>query len=284
MAQTEKRASINWIFCQTPSHASKSVEHIIPESLGNSKHFLAAGIVCDRCNNYFAVKIERPLLETTHFRNLRSRQGLANKRGKVPYSHGLLLGVNREIQVDLNPSHIQLGAIYKKDEPAIYDYLIQRKTGTFIIPFSSTLDQYVLSRFLSKVALEMVAYLFGHIQGWEIEIARPEFNLIRNYARYGTHVKYWPFHQREIYDENRCINEEEKLYQTLHEFDLLYTKQGQMYAVICILGTEYTINLVGPNIDGYEHWLKENLFKSYLYVDKKKLYGDMSEYPILAND
>src|SRR5690606_12119423 len=72
------------IFCKRSSAGSHSVEHIIPESLGNTEHMLPAGIVCDGCNNYFACKIEKPLLESGMFRLLRYDRQLPNKRGKIP--------------------------------------------------------------------------------------------------------------------------------------------------------------------------------------------------------
>ena len=45
------------IFCHKDSSTAKSVEHIIPESLGNKHHYLPKGYVCDECNHYFAIKI-----------------------------------------------------------------------------------------------------------------------------------------------------------------------------------------------------------------------------------
>lgn len=265
------RASSNCIFCKQPSHSSKSVEHIIPESLGNSRHILPVGVVCDKCNNYFARKIEGPLLETTHFKNLRSRQRIPNKRGKIPYTHGLLLGVDREIQMDfIDSNYMGLAALYKKDEPAIKNHLMETGTATFFIPQSVPFDQYILSRFLAKAALEILAHRFYIFEDWEAQVVRAELDQIRNYARYGSSVEYWPFYQRQIYDENRIFEEEGVIRQTLHEFDLLYTAQGELYAVICILGTEYTINLVGPELEGYEIWLRKNSFASFLHSDKTK--------------
>ncbi len=61
------------IFCKGDSNQSRSVEHIIPEALGNIEHVLPRGIVCDTCNNYFARKVEGPLLETQWFRHARSK-------------------------------------------------------------------------------------------------------------------------------------------------------------------------------------------------------------------
>lgn len=50
------------IFCNQDSTESKSIEHIIPESLGNDELILDKGIVCDKCNNYFSREIENPVL------------------------------------------------------------------------------------------------------------------------------------------------------------------------------------------------------------------------------
>ncbi|MCZ8293407.1 MAG: hypothetical protein O9312_07815 [Hylemonella sp.] len=72
------------IFCKSDSGSSCSVEHIIPESIGNTNHTLPKGAVCDACNQYFARKVERPLLESSLFRHLRAGMGIANKRGRVP--------------------------------------------------------------------------------------------------------------------------------------------------------------------------------------------------------
>lgn len=73
------------IFCKSDSSQSVSVEHIIPESLGNIEHVLPKGMVCDSCNNYFSIKIEKPLLESPYFISLRSQNLIENKRGRIPY-------------------------------------------------------------------------------------------------------------------------------------------------------------------------------------------------------
>ena len=51
----------------------------------------------------------------------------------------------------------------------------------------------------------------------------------------------------------------------LHESQLLYTDRSELYACIAILGVEYTINLGGPEIDGYLSWLVEHDNISPLY-------------------
>jgi len=71
------------IFCKKDSSKSKSCEHIIPESLGNVEHTLPPGIVCDKCNNYFSLKIEKKMLEQPYFTSLRFRQRIESKKGII---------------------------------------------------------------------------------------------------------------------------------------------------------------------------------------------------------
>ena len=72
------------IFCKWSTTDERSVEHILPESMGNAEHVLPMGAVCHNCNQYFCRKIERPLLESTLFRHLRSGMGVPSKRGRIP--------------------------------------------------------------------------------------------------------------------------------------------------------------------------------------------------------
>ena len=41
-----------------------SEERIIPKSLGNDELILKRGTICDQCNNYFDLNIEKPFLAT----------------------------------------------------------------------------------------------------------------------------------------------------------------------------------------------------------------------------
>ncbi len=76
------------IFCGNDSSCSKSVEHIVPESFGNKSAILRKGIVCDKCNNYFARKVEQPFLESEPIRKLRQELQLENKKGKTIEDYG----------------------------------------------------------------------------------------------------------------------------------------------------------------------------------------------------
>ena len=84
------------IFCKHISDDSKSVEHIIPESLGNTKNVLPRGVVCDKCNNYFSRKIEQPLLGQPFFKNLRGRNWIESKKGKIPPEEIMYVGAKEK--------------------------------------------------------------------------------------------------------------------------------------------------------------------------------------------
>lgn len=83
--------SMRCIFCKQSSVNAKSREHILPESIGNTTQVLPRGIVCDKCNNYFAREVEKPFLEDPSIAALRCGKGLESKRGRIPAISGILL-------------------------------------------------------------------------------------------------------------------------------------------------------------------------------------------------
>jgi hypothetical protein len=270
MINEQTYSDMRCIFCKKNSSNSKSVEHIIPESLGNIDHCLPIGIVCDTCNNYFGTKIEGPLLETPYFKNLRGRQSVPNKRGKCPPINGFLFGANIDIALySYKQGGLSIEAYHEKENSRLIKFLLDRNHEKFIIPHSFPQpDKVLLSRFLAKVSLEVLAHRLHPHNGWEDQVIdHPELDPLRNYARYGHGVEYWPFYEREIYSENKNFDE---IWQVMHEFDLLYTEKQELYVIICIFGTEYSINMGAPEIEGYEMWLKEHAYVSPLYAEKNK--------------
>jgi hypothetical protein len=148
---------IRCIFCKEGPAHSKSVEHIIPEALGNKEHLLPKGVVCDGCNNYFARKIEAPLVSSLHFQNLRGRQRVPSKRNIVPPERGVLApGVEIELQWH-GPNDTSLSAYRQTEEGLFIKHYLNAKSGTLYIPLSAPVDDRLLSRFLGKVGVEVLA-------------------------------------------------------------------------------------------------------------------------------
>ena len=263
---------MNCIFCKCDSSSSVSVEHIIPESLGNKEHVLPRGIVCDKCNNYFARKVEKPLLDFDFFIHARVKNFLANKKGRVPTINNTFLLSPKPIRLQLSRDKDGSRSIYLIDEDReaeFINYLQTHDSGTFVYPVAAPVDSYLFSRFLAKVGLEVLADKVMKVTGWRKGVIfNKQLDKLRHFARYGAINKNWPYQERRLYEENhRFFDETNENYEVLHEFNTLYTEQQELYAVVIILGIEYAINLDGPEIDGYEKWLAENNHRSPLYPD-----------------
>jgi hypothetical protein len=255
------------IFCKHSSEDSRSVEHIIPESLGNKEHILPRGVVCDGCNNYFAQAIEKPLLETSYFREQCYRARIQTKKGRPPRVLGVHLQSRAPVELWPEPdgSGFGIGAARQSDEAAWIRSLQLSSKGTLLIPFATAPDQRLVSRFLAKVALEALALRLLDVPGGLEEVTdKPELDALRQYARRGSE-KIWPYHQRVIYAADHLFGVgDEAPYEVLHEWTFLYTDAKELYLVLSLFGVEYAINLGGPEVEPYHEWLTNRVGRSPL--------------------
>lgn len=111
-------AYMECIFCHKGASLSRSVEHIIPESLGNKQHILPTGYVCDECNHYFAVKIEKELLRQPYFVSMRFRNEILTKKGKLVKENMIFPSVLKSCEVVMQTTENELIVSFdrKKDE------------------------------------------------------------------------------------------------------------------------------------------------------------------------
>jgi len=220
--------------------------------------------VCDKCNNYFSLKIEKKMLEQPYFVSLRFRQGIESKKGRFPVQRGVLLNPLSEIELHIDKD--EGTQIFIKDEEAVKK-IPTMKHGTFIIPAHQLPEKnnQIIARFLGKVGLEELA------RGCSISseainelIDHEKLDLLRNFVRSGKPDTLWPYSFRRIYDEDKHFFEDSLDFQMLHEMTLLHTNDQELYIIVCIMGVEYCLNMGGPELGGYEEWLKEHDNKSPL--------------------
>jgi hypothetical protein len=255
------------IFCRSDSSTSRSVEHIVPESLWNTTNILPSGVVCDACNNYFAREVEKPFLEAPGIAQLRFSEAIPNKRGRIPTIDGKLLPgfpikAYREAKGGRR-THIAA-------PPEAIEHLLTQGRGTLTFPAAAPMpSERVVGRFLAKMAIEALAHrLIDQPGGVDYVAEERQLDELRNYARRGRPAS-WPYHCRRIYPANRAIEDEAgSSHQTVHEFDFLVTPKSEWYFVFALFGLELTINLGGPEIDGYLTWLRENGDASPLYFGR----------------
>lgn len=265
------------IFCKRDSTASRSIEHILPESLGNEDHILPPGFVCDGCNNYFASSVEQPVLESERFRIGRLSALIPNKRKRLPTITGLLLPGQAgdfstvEVSRELDGSM----AIYATTDKAASAIASGTATRMLVPTVGESPAALLFSRFVGKVAVEaMAAKLIENGPEMMDEfIDDDQVDQLRNYTRYGTMGRAWPFSERTIYAPDFVFpadgqNDE---HEVLNEWIFMSTEYHEMYFVLAILGVEYAINMGGPEIEGYELWLKANPGESPLYPSLRAL-------------
>ena len=263
------------IFCGNDSSCSKSVEHIVPESFGNKTAFLRKGIVCDKCNNYFARKVEQPFLESETVRVLRQELELENKRGKIikDYTYPR---IRKEYVQQVGENTYM---IYTKEDKTESD--LAAAVAEYNIYCGNTdkrlLEENIfVSRLLAKMAVEYFIYRCGG-EDDVCEYVGPDeiFKSIREYARYGSR-KIWKYNARRIYARHAAYDGDP--FTAINwEADLLFLGNGEVYFVIAMYGIEYAINMGGSYIDGYKYWLENNNFRSPLYLstqEKQKLLMD----------
>jgi hypothetical protein len=254
------------VFCKLDSTSSRSVEHIIPESLGNEDHVLKRGIVCDGCNNYFSREVEKPFLEYAGLRILRFNQWLPSKRGRIPDIKGVV-GLNIPVTVSRDDNSTSI--IFP--EEAI-GRLKASKGGTLYLPREGPIPEgRIVSRFLAKVALEaFVQRCGGTAEAAALTRDERQLDPLRDHARRGTTI-LWPTHARRVYDEDAmAVDPDGTLYQVVHEFDFLITEKSEWFFVLAIFGYEFAINIAGPAIDGYTDWLAAHQNDSPLYAGKNE--------------
>ena len=156
-----------------------------------------------------------------------------------------------------------------------FELVTRLKSGHLILPLGGSAPaEQAVSRFMAKVALEaMAAHVVGHDGGQEYLCDEHQLDDLRDHARYGR-ISRWPVHTRRIYAANAKTSlpgrEPE---QVVHESDFLATSWGEWFFALAIFGLELAINLGGPDIEGYERWLRENNEASPLHrTDKPSLY------------
>jgi len=257
------------IFCESSEREFTAREHIVPESLGNTEHMLPPGIVCDWCNNYFARKVEAPVLNSAFFTQARNRARIPNKRRNIPPIDVLSYPAALHLQLAASTGgERSIYATNDADNDAFVEMITNRKRFSVVFPVPELPSGRLFARFLAMMALEAWAKKILDSNGdLHVDlIDKPELDEIRDFARFGNGNEAWAYTSRRLYPEDHhFVDDEGTTFDVLHEYTLLYTDANELYFVIAILGIEFAINLGGPEIDGYNDWLKSNHGRSPLY-------------------
>lgn len=264
------------IFCGSDTKGSKSVEHIIPQSFGNTKTVLKRGIVCDKCNNYFAIKIEQPFLSKKSSQLLKRELEIVNKRGKLPQIEDYPKEIDcvRHVSKDTF-LYIPLNGEFNDDvaKQAISQYL----------RYNSLIEKEVYSkdnntaRLLAKMAIEYFVFSCNQAEGiCDYVRTDPFFEKMIKFVRFDSSI-HWDYSVRRYYPLNTPFNDQ--LFNEInYECDFLFAPNGEVFFVIIMFGVEYTISLCSYSIKGYLNWLSKHNGVSPLYLERKEKEKDFKKY------
>jgi hypothetical protein len=231
----------------------------MPESIGSKRRILPVGVVCDKCNNYFARKVEQPVLNHPWMRNLRAWNQVPSKKGNYPSLVGHIAGTD----VKVNMRKGEGGKIiFASENRGAASKLQSVMAENFEVPLIFTIEDDVpkkeMSRFLCKMALETCAELFcGDQKSIDMVVDEPFYDRIRAYARYGNKPEHWPFHQRTLFPMDTLMRHPETNEWVNVGFGctIFMTKRNETFFVFLLYGVEFVINVGGPSLSGYEEWL-----------------------------
>lgn len=274
------------IFCHKDASWSTSIEHIVPESLGNKDICLPKGYVCDECNHYFAIKIEKDLLNQPYFISLRCRNEIRTKKNRLVKQDMIFPGAQKKAGVSFQTQGNSL--LLHIDDIDVINSIIEGKSHMMIAEYlpEPEYPNPLMSRFLAKCAYEFFLFHMGkekydlcvnELLGQDTDILKT----LREYARFGK-GKYWQYSQRRIYSEGSFfIKDGENIsYEPLHEMSFFvkdYIKhpdnivEAEIYYVLAISGIEYAICISDPDISEYITLTQEKEFSPLRNEDEKML-------------
>jgi len=169
-----------------------TVEHVIPESLGNDD-LLLKGSVCDFCQIYFGKEVEKYVLEKTPIGVWRTILGIPSKKRLLPSVNVSQRREEKGTFPARHQCHDNISFTHHYDGSTSVDLhnkeILQDIKNVAKHQFNLVLTPkllHMLGRFLGKVALGILAISDG------VRARDERFDSIRRYSRFGGLKKLWP--------------------------------------------------------------------------------------------
>ena len=237
-----REPSFKCLFCGTTQGPFESIEHPIPESMGNDDTFLPKGFVCDSCNQYFGSKVEQPIMASPPFNVERVRASIKTKKhGYSKYSDSSLLLLSEGFW-----DHVLFAM-----SPERYDSIFNKNRG---ILWVETPANYImlLARFLIKMGLELLVLTDT------LDAYSSAFDKARRCARFGENVISWEvaygrYPRREDLIKSKRFDEFGPLEtRQIYEYEMgCMLPNGECQLVFNYLDHCYACNLSNPSLQEY---------------------------------
>ena len=181
------------LFCQ--SDGPFTIEHIIPESLGNDDLMLLDQ-VCGSCNNHFS-RLEEFVLQKTPLAFWRTILGIKTKRGRLPsvdlsspkHEKGVLPSTHPSHDEEIGfKAHSDGSTSIEVDNPRVIYEIQSGEKNQFQFVMTPKL-LFIFGRFLCKIGVELLC------ADDPLAARSSKYGRARRFARYGELNSLWPiFH------------------------------------------------------------------------------------------
>lgn len=232
------------LFCRAPGPFT-TVEHVIPESLGNDEVVLKDQ-VCDGCQAYFGREVEKFVLEKTPLAAWRTLLSIPTKKGRLPsvdlstpsrdkgtlparhaaHDDGVGFTAHEDGSVSIDVANEDLAKELARGERSSFNLVLTPKV------------LHMLGRFLLKVGLELVATVDAALAN------ASEYDDARSHARRGNGDRLWPiFHfTRGSIDELRTLEtDNEGVLEHTVVYDYAVLKIAEFKLLRFSIGTDHWI-------------------------------------------
>jgi len=165
------------IFCENET-ISVSIEHIVPESLGNKNYTLPKGAVCDVCNGRFS-QFESTALNNSIIAMERARYGIITKKGK--HVKGKIGELNISGDENFEKQFINVKGLNESN--LTYD----PKSNSFYLSVKSfDKSEVAMSKLLLKIGLEAIYWSQQKVY------QKNDFSNLKNFLT-SINNNDWPF-------------------------------------------------------------------------------------------
>ncbi|MBI9050126.1 MAG: hypothetical protein JEZ00_11945 [Anaerolineaceae bacterium] len=238
------------LFCQSMGPFN-TIEHIIPESLGNDD-LLLRGQVCDSCQAYFGKEVEQFVLNKTPIAFWRTFLGIKTKKGKNPSVNLNQPKIQKGVFPTTHPKHDNVGYTYHEDGSVSIDIDDLKIVNDIKFGAKSKFSfgmtpkvLHMLGRFLCKVGLELLCLNDSN------QAKSDEFQASRQYARFGEFKGLWPifhFTNGSLRELRRINTDEEGLLEEVdcYSYSLLFLKQDYVLFLFTMGTDNWVISLNDP--------------------------------------
>lgn len=219
------------LFCNSNGPFS-TVEHVIPESLGNDD-LLLRDEVCDVCQRYFGTQIEQFVLDKTPIAFWRTFFRIKNKKRRYPSVDISQPKRQKGLYPAVHESHDNIGFSAHEDgsisveinDPDLIKELLDGKRTNFRLVFTPKV-LHMLGRFFCKVGIEILC-LNDNQQARSHPLAAAA-----KYARFGDSDELWPvfhFSNGSLQDVKRFTADGSELIEEVVCYSYSVLEVGQQY-------------------------------------------------------